>query len=94
MRKQNTVRATAAIVSVVMVGLVTSACLLRFIVGGEFYTEDLETFILNQFADVSTAYCRLVPSSGTTECEYSIELGGGFADRTSTAELISELGVL
>ena len=76
--------------------LMMTGCILRN-TGGFVFTDDLATFIRLQFDDVSVAYCREVnlPDGGkTVECEYSIETEDGFADRTSTTELISQFGVL
>ena len=79
-----------------LIPLMMTGCILRN-TGGFVFTDDLRTFIRLQFDNVSVAYCREVnlPDGGkTVECEYSIETADGFADRTSTTELISQFGVL
>lgn len=71
-----------------------TGCFIRIALGLTF-ADDLETFIRLQFDDVSVAYCRDFEIEGgysSLECEYSIEIDD-FADRTSTSELLSKLGV-
>ena len=79
-----------ALAGVALVAVVATGCLLRIAIGSEYYEDDLGEFIDNIFASVSTAYCTENSTFGTTECQYS--LNGGTI--TSTAQLVSELGVV
>lgn len=72
------------------ISLLLGGCFLRVILGGA-TTDDLGTFIDFIFDDVSAAYCRDL--DGSSECMYNLVTEDGSADRTSTTELVSELGV-
>lgn len=71
-----------------------SGCLIRIILGLA-YTDDLGTFISLSIDDVSVALCRNRTPDGSyasIECLYNIELDGS-SDKTSTVELLQELGL-
>ena len=73
----------------------SSGCLIRTFFG-LIVTEDISTFVRLAIDGVSVALCRDVADqtgSTTVECTYRIESEDGTSTQTSTAELLSELGI-
>jgi hypothetical protein len=77
--------------------LSTAGCFLRLVLGAEVVeslSEEIDLIIAAVFGNATTGVCRVSPFGGIVECTYIFEGPDGFATQTSTAQLVSEFGLI